>query len=44
MIAYLAAENAHTEAALANTEALQAALYKEMRGRIKEEDATVPTR
>ena len=40
--AYLEAENAHTEAALADTRALQDALFAEMKGRIKEDDASVP--
>jgi len=40
--AYLEAENAYTEAAMADTEALQAQLVKEMRGRIKEDDSSVP--
>jgi oligopeptidase B len=35
---YLHAENAYTEAALADTAALQEQLYQEMRGRIKERD------
>ena len=41
-LAYLKAENAHTEAAMAPEEALQQALFEEMRGRIKEDDSTVP--
>jgi oligopeptidase B len=40
--AYLEAENAYTEGALADTEALQKALYAEMRARIKEDDSSVP--
>ena len=40
--AYLEAENAHTEAAMADTKALQARLFAEMKGRIKEDDASVP--
>jgi oligopeptidase B len=40
--AYLEAENAYTKAAMADTEALQEALFKEMKGRIKEDDSTVP--
>jgi oligopeptidase B len=40
--AYLEAENRHTEAVLAPTAALQQALVREMRGRIKEDDAGVP--
>lgn len=41
--AYLDAENAYAEAALAGTAALQDVLFAEMRGRIKEDDATVPS-
>ena len=40
--AYLEAENAHTAATLAPTEALQAALYDEMLARIQETDLSVP--
>jgi len=40
--AYLEAENAYTQAAMADTEALQTALVAEMRGRIKEDDSSVP--
>jgi oligopeptidase B len=40
---YLDAENAHTKAALAHTEALQETLFAEMKGRIKEDDSTVPS-
>ncbi|MEZ0301615.1 MAG: S9 family peptidase [Hyphomicrobiaceae bacterium] len=40
--AYLEAENAYTEAALADTSGLQAALYAEMKARIKEDDSSVP--
>ena len=39
---YLRAENAYTEAAMATEEELQERLYQEMRGRIKEDDSTVP--
>ncbi len=39
---YLEAENAFTEQHMASTESLQQKLYEEMRGRIKEDDATVP--
>lgn len=39
---YLEAENAHAEAALAPTAGLQQQLFAEMRGRIKEDDSTVP--
>ncbi|MBL8564801.1 MAG: S9 family peptidase [Hyphomicrobiaceae bacterium] len=40
--AYLEAENAYTEAQLADTKELQAALFQEMKGRIKEDDSQVP--
>src|SRR5208337_909432 len=40
--AYLEAENAYTKAAMSGTEALQETLFKEMKGRIKEDDSTVP--
>jgi oligopeptidase B len=40
--AYLEAENRHAEAVLAPTAALQKTLVAEMRGRIKEDDASVP--
>ncbi len=40
--AYLEAENAYTKAALADTEALQQALFVEMKARIKEDDSAVP--
>ena len=40
--AYLEAENAYQKAALADTEALQNTLFAEMRGRIKEDDSSVP--
>jgi oligopeptidase B len=40
--AHLEAENAYTKAMLAETEPLQAALFAEMRGRIKEDDSSVP--
>jgi len=40
--AHLEAENAYTKAMLAATEPLQAALFAEMRGRIKEDDSSVP--
>ncbi len=40
--AYLEAENAYAEAAMADVEPLRQALFKEMRGRIKEDDFTVP--
>jgi oligopeptidase B len=41
--AYLEAENAYTEALLGHTAALQRKLVAEMRGRIKEDDSTVPS-
>jgi len=41
--AYLEAENRYTEAILGPTKALQEALVREMRGRIKEDDSGVPT-
>jgi oligopeptidase B len=40
--AYLEAENAHAEAVLADTHELQQALFAEMKGRIKEDDSSVP--
>jgi len=40
---YLEAENRYTEAILAPTEALQKTLVAEMRGRIKEDDSSVPS-
>jgi oligopeptidase B len=40
--AHLEAENAHADAALAGTRALQDALFAEMKGRIKEDDSSVP--
>jgi oligopeptidase B len=40
--AHLTEENAHTKAWLAGTEALQKTLFEEMKGRIKEDDASVP--
>lgn len=39
---YLKAENSYTFAKMKHTESLQKTLYKEMRGRIKEDDSTVP--
>ena len=41
---YLEAENAYKDAVLAPTEALRATLFDEFRGRIKEDDASVPAR
>ncbi len=40
--AYLTAENAYTDAVMAPTEELQAALYREMLSHIKETDVSVP--
>ncbi len=40
---YLEAENAYSKAALAHTEALQETLFAEMKGRIKQDDSTVPS-
>ncbi len=39
---YLAAENAYAEHLLADTRALQDRLFEEMKGRIKQDDSTVP--
>ena len=44
VIAYLEAENAYSEAQMANTKALQTMLYDEMLGRIQETDLSVPVR
>ncbi len=41
--AHLEAENAYTKAMLASTERLQAQMFKEMKGRIKEDDSSIPT-
>jgi oligopeptidase B len=41
--AYLEAENAYTAAQLADTKALQEKLFAEMKGRIKEDDSSVPS-
>ena len=40
--AYLEAENAYTEATLADTTALQETLFQEMKARLKEDDRQVP--
>ena len=40
--AYLDAENTYTAAVMDDTEALQQRLFAEMKGRIKEDDASVP--
>jgi len=42
VLAYLKAENAYFEAAMKPHEALAEALFQEMKGRIKEDDASVP--
>jgi oligopeptidase B len=44
VIAYLRAENAYTESVMKPTEDLQQTLYREIVGRIKETDLTVPVR
>src|SRR5689334_24074254 len=41
--AYLEAENAYAGAALADTVPLQETLFAEMKGRIKEDDSSVPS-
>jgi oligopeptidase B len=40
--AHLEAENAYMKAAMADTDALQKTLFAEMRGRIKEDDSSIP--
>ncbi|MEI2384586.1 S9 family peptidase [Breoghania sp. JC706] len=40
--AYLEAENAYTDAAMADTQALQETLFEELKGRIKQDDSSVP--
>jgi oligopeptidase B len=40
---HLVAENAYLEAVLATTKPLQAVLFEEMKGRIRQDDASVPT-
>ena len=42
MLAYLAAENAYTDAVMAPHKALEDALYEEMVARIKQDDASTP--
>ena len=44
VIAYLEAENQYAEACLKHTEPLQERLFKEMTGRIKQDDNSVPVR
>ncbi len=41
--AYLEAENAYTAEQLADTKSLQTRLFKEMKGRMKQDDSTVPS-
>ena len=41
---HLEAENAYVEAVMAPTEALQERIFQEIRGRIKEDDSSVPSR
>ncbi len=42
VIAYLNAENAYADTVMAHTKALQETLFAEMKGRIKEDDTSVP--
>ncbi len=42
VIAYLDAENAYADTVMAHTKALQETLFAEMKGRIKEDDSSVP--
>jgi oligopeptidase B len=44
VLAYLEAENAYARSVLEPTEALQEQLYQEMRGRIQEDETSVPAR
>ena len=39
---HLKAENSYTAATLSDTEDLQTALFEEMKGRIKQDDSSVP--
>ncbi|MFT3729714.1 MAG: S9 family peptidase [Terricaulis sp.] len=41
--AHLVAENAYTKAMMASTTELQEKIYQEMRGRVKEDDSSVPS-
>lgn len=41
--AHLEAENAYTQATMADTQKLQETLFQEMKGRIKEDDSSVPS-
>src|SRR5690606_2638246 len=42
MLAYLQAENAYTDAAMAPLEGLKETLYQELMGRVKQDDSSVP--
>jgi oligopeptidase B len=44
VLAYLAAENAFTDAVMAHTKPAQDLLFKELLGRVKQDDSTVPAR
>lgn len=44
VLEYLNAENAYTKTAMAHTEAFQQKLFEEMKGRIKEDDSSVPVK
>lgn len=44
VLAYLQAENAYTEAVMAHTRTLRETLFREMKGRLKPTDASVPFR
>ncbi len=44
VVAYLTAENQYLDSVMAHTEALQEELFEELRGRIQEDDASVPYR
>ena len=44
VIKYLEAENAYTKAVMAHTEALQERLYEELKGRVLQNDQSVPFR
>ena len=44
VIRYLEAENAYTKAVMAHTDALQERLFEEMKGRVRQDDQSVPYR
>ncbi|HEY6322026.1 MAG TPA: S9 family peptidase [Thermoanaerobaculia bacterium] len=44
MLAYLAGENAYTDAMMAHTKPEQELLFQELLGRVKQDDSTVPAR